>query len=63
MFCFTVSASLTYINRGSCGDIDFCDLARVWGMTELSCVASMFYYPEDDDTGSIGRIIPNCEAK
>ena len=23
----------------------------------------MFYHPEDDETGSVGRLIPNCEAK
>ena len=23
----------------------------------------MFYYPEDDDTGSVGRLIPNVEVK
>lgn len=36
---------------------------QVWGMTETSCVASMFQYPEDDRTGSVGRILPNMEAK
>ena len=23
----------------------------------------MFYHPEDDDTGSVGRLIPNCDLK
>lgn len=36
---------------------------QVWGMTETSCVATMFPYPEHDDTGSIGRLIPNLQAK
>lgn len=34
-----------------------------WGMTETSCGASRFYYPEDDDTGSIGRMMPNLDVK
>jgi acyl-CoA synthetase (AMP-forming)/AMP-acid ligase II len=36
---------------------------QVWGMTETSCVAIMFRFPEHDDTGSVGRLIPNLEAK
>ncbi|KAJ5229008.1 hypothetical protein N7489_009716 [Penicillium chrysogenum] len=36
---------------------------QVWGMTETSCVATMFPHPEHDDTGSVGRLIPNLEAK
>ena len=36
---------------------------QVWGMTETSCVATMIRYPEHDDTGSVGRLIPNLEAK
>ncbi|OQD82477.1 hypothetical protein PENANT_c021G01544 [Penicillium antarcticum] len=36
---------------------------QVWGMTETSCIATMFPYPEHDDTGSVGRLIPNLEAK
>ncbi|CEL10842.1 hypothetical protein ASPCAL13951 [Aspergillus calidoustus] len=36
---------------------------QVWGMTETSCIATMFPYPEDDDTGSVGRLVPNVEAK
>ncbi|KAJ5654696.1 hypothetical protein N7490_001699 [Penicillium lividum] len=42
------------------GDSPF---TQVWGMTETSCVATMFPYPEHDDTGSVGRLIPNLEAK
>lgn len=36
---------------------------QVWGMTETSCIASMFYFPEDDDTGSVGRMLPNLDVK
>lgn len=36
---------------------------QVWGMTETSCVATMFPYNECDETGSIGRMIPNIELK
>ncbi|EXJ71988.1 uncharacterized protein A1O5_04491 [Cladophialophora psammophila CBS 110553] len=36
---------------------------QVWGMTETTCVASRFWYPENDSTGSIGRFIPNLDAK
>ncbi|KAK6587215.1 hypothetical protein PZA11_000505 [Diplocarpon coronariae] len=38
-------------------------VAQVWGMTETSCIASMFYFPEDDTTGSVGRMLPNVDAK
>lgn len=36
---------------------------QVWGMTETSCVATLFPYHECDETGSIGRMIPNVELK
>jgi acyl-CoA synthetase (AMP-forming)/AMP-acid ligase II len=36
---------------------------QVWGMTETSCIATMFPFHEHDDTGSVGRLIPNLEAK
>ena len=36
---------------------------QIWGMTETSCIASMFHYPEDDETGSVGRMIPNLDVK
>lgn len=36
---------------------------QVWGMTETCCIATMFPFPEHDDTGSVGRLIPNLEAK
>lgn len=38
-------------------------LTQGWGMTETSCGACMFYYPEADDTGSVGRILPNLDVK
>ncbi|KAK6387197.1 hypothetical protein LTS17_000463 [Exophiala oligosperma] len=36
---------------------------QVWGMTETSCIATKFYYPERDDTGSVGRPMPNLDLK
>ncbi|KAJ9604741.1 hypothetical protein H2200_010855 [Cladophialophora chaetospira] len=36
---------------------------QVWGMTETSCVASKFYWPEKDDTGSVGRMMPGLDVK
>lgn len=38
-------------------------VTQVWGMTELTCIASLIKYPEADDTGAVGRLIPNLEAK
>ena len=38
-------------------------VTQVWGMTETSCVGSMFYYPDDDETGSVGRMIANLDVK
>jgi acyl-CoA synthetase (AMP-forming)/AMP-acid ligase II len=32
-------------------------------MTETSCIATMFPYPEKDFTGGVGRLIPNLTAK
>jgi 4-coumarate--CoA ligase len=36
---------------------------QVWGMTETCCVAMRFPWPEEDTTGSVGRLVPNMEAK
>ncbi|KAJ4374200.1 hypothetical protein N0V83_002941 [Neocucurbitaria cava] len=36
---------------------------QVFGMTETSCVASCMPYPEDDDTGSVGRFLPGLDVK
>jgi long-subunit acyl-CoA synthetase (AMP-forming) len=38
-------------------------VTQVWGMTEASCVATKFYYPENDTSGSVGRLMPNLDAK
>ncbi|KAF1841669.1 AMP-binding enzyme [Cucurbitaria berberidis CBS 394.84] len=36
---------------------------QIWAMTETCCFASLFPYPEDDDTGSVGRFLPNIDVK
>lgn len=36
---------------------------QVWGMSETSCIATMIHYPEYDPTGSVGRFLPNQDAK
>ncbi|KAF2705392.1 4-coumarate-CoA ligase-like protein [Pleomassaria siparia CBS 279.74] len=36
---------------------------QVWGMSETSCIATMLHYPEHDATGSVGRFLPNLDAK
>ncbi len=36
---------------------------QVWGMTETSCIATKFLHSESDETGSVGRPIPNIEIK
>jgi hypothetical protein len=38
-------------------------LTLIVKITEASCVITKFPHPENDDTGSIGRLIRNCEAK
>jgi acyl-CoA synthetase (AMP-forming)/AMP-acid ligase II len=38
-------------------------MTQVWGMTETTCVCSRFEYPESDDTGSVGYLVPNIDAK
>lgn len=38
-------------------------VTQVWGMTESTCVATMFRSPEDDNTASVGRLLPTMEAK
>ncbi|BCS29575.1 acyl--CoA ligase [Aspergillus puulaauensis] len=42
---------------------DGAPFTQVWGMTETTCVATNFPFPEDDDTGSVGWLIANVEAK
>ncbi|KAL3417885.1 4-coumarate-CoA ligase 2 [Phlyctema vagabunda] len=36
---------------------------QVWGMTETCCIGFMFHFNEHDDTGSVGRMLPNLDAK
>ncbi|KAF7589920.1 hypothetical protein BBP40_003538 [Aspergillus hancockii] len=36
---------------------------QVWGMTEATCIATMFPHTEQDDTGSVGRLLPNLQIK
>ncbi|KAL2367079.1 AMP-binding enzyme [Blastomyces gilchristii SLH14081] len=36
---------------------------QVWGMTETTCVATRFAYPENDDTGSVGRPVASLEMR
>jgi acyl-CoA synthetase (AMP-forming)/AMP-acid ligase II len=42
---------------------DGATMTQVWGMTETTCICSRFEYPEDDDTGSVGYMLPNIDAK
>jgi long-subunit acyl-CoA synthetase (AMP-forming) len=37
-------------------------VSQVWGMTEMGWITT-FRYPERDDTGSVGRLLPNMEGK
>ncbi|KAJ9630887.1 hypothetical protein H2203_001414 [Taxawa tesnikishii (nom. ined.)] len=36
---------------------------QIWAMTETSCNGTQFNWPEQDDTGSVGRPIPNMDIK
>ena len=36
---------------------------QLWAMTETSCKACYFFYPEKDDTGSVGRFMQNLDVK
>ena len=36
---------------------------QVMGMTEVTCIVTQVRYPEDDDTGSVGRAIPGVDLK
>ena len=36
---------------------------QVWGMSETSCIATMTYYPEHDESGSCGWAVPNLDLK
>ena len=37
-------------------------VTQVWGMTETSCITTMFRGQEDDTTASVGRLVPNMQA-
>lgn len=37
-------------------------IVQVWGLTECGWL-STFKYPESDDTGSVGRMLPGCEIR
>lgn len=36
---------------------------QLLGMTETSCATTYLYHPENDSTGSVGRPLPNMDAK
>ena len=36
---------------------------QLWAMTETTCICSYFYHPENDDTASVGRFMPNIDVK
>lgn len=36
---------------------------QLWAMTETTCKAAYFYYPEADKTASVGRFMPNLDVK
>ena len=38
-------------------------VTQIYGMTETTCIATMFRWSEDDRTASVGRFIPNMEAR
>lgn len=37
-------------------------VVQIWGMTEAGYITT-FLYPENDHTGSVGRLLPGIEAK
>ncbi|OAG34742.1 hypothetical protein AYO21_11090 [Fonsecaea monophora] len=52
----TQAAIRPYLGEGA-------PFAQVWGMTETTCILTQFPWPEDDDTGSVGRVIPGMDLK
>ncbi len=38
-------------------------VTQVWGMTETTCITTMFRWPEDDASGSVGMLVPHMRAK
>jgi acyl-CoA synthetase (AMP-forming)/AMP-acid ligase II len=45
-----------HLNPGS-------SVIQVYGLTETTCLLTMFDYPNDDDTGSVGYVLPGMEVK
>jgi len=39
------------------------NVGQSWGMTEITCCGLMPQGPVEDPTGSVGILVPNCEAK
>jgi acyl-CoA synthetase (AMP-forming)/AMP-acid ligase II len=37
-------------------------MTQLWGMTETAYITA-FLHPERDDSGSVGRLLPNVQAK
>lgn len=37
-------------------------VSQVWGLSEIGWITT-FHYPEKDQLGSVGRLLPNMEAK
>ncbi|KAH7561618.1 hypothetical protein BM1_02722 [Bipolaris maydis] len=40
-----------------------CEIIQGWGMTELTCAGTQVTGGTIDDSGSVGNLDPNCEAK
>ncbi|KAG8526575.1 uncharacterized protein KY384_008776 [Bacidia gigantensis] len=38
-------------------------IAQVYGMTEAGWISTSNFFPERDDSGSVGKLLPNVEAK
>ncbi|KAF7189031.1 Phenylacetyl-CoA ligase epaB [Pseudocercospora fuligena] len=36
---------------------------QLWAMTETSCIATYFYPPKSDSSGSVGRLMPDMDCK
>ena len=42
---------------------DGAPFTQAYGMTETTCLVTRLRWPENDDTGSIGRLLPNLDVK
>ncbi|KAM4055977.1 AMP-binding enzyme [Hirsutella rhossiliensis] len=40
-----------------------CQIRQAWGMTEATCTCAMTPVGFRDQSGSVGKLVPNCEAK